>query len=93
MVGFPPSAALGERSCESREEFAAFCYSGFIPAAQADIPTEGTGPLYTVEALRTFELFGIHLGMKREEARKALAAAAGLQGAPRTWPTRPPSLL
>jgi hypothetical protein len=49
--------------------------AGFIPATQADMPAEGTGPLYAVEALRTFELFGIHLGMKREEARKALAAA------------------
>jgi hypothetical protein len=49
--------------------------AGFIPAVQADTPPVGTGPLYTVEALRAFELFGIHLGMKREEARKALAAA------------------
>jgi hypothetical protein len=48
---------------------------GDLPTAQADAASEGTGPLYTVEALRAFELFGIHLGMKREEARKALAAA------------------
>jgi hypothetical protein len=48
---------------------------GDVRSAQADAASRGTGPLYTVEALRAFELFGIHLGMKREEARKALAAA------------------
>jgi hypothetical protein len=48
---------------------------GFIPAAQADTPAQGNGPLYTAETLRRFELFGIHLGMNHEEASKALAAA------------------
>ena len=45
--------------------------AGDLRAAQANSPSEGTGPLYTVEALRAFELFG----MKRGDARKALAAA------------------
>lgn len=49
--------------------------AGFIPVVQADTAAAVTGPLYTVEELRAFELFGIHLGMKREEALKALAAA------------------
>ena len=48
---------------------------GLTPAAQADSRAAGTGPLYSVETLRAFELFGVHLGMTRDEARKALAAA------------------
>ena len=49
--------------------------AGVISAAQADSPAKGTGPLYTVEALRAFELYDIHLGMRAEEARKALTTA------------------
>jgi hypothetical protein len=49
--------------------------AGDLRAGQVSAASEGTGPLYPVEALRAFELFGIHLGMKRDEARKALASA------------------
>jgi hypothetical protein len=45
------------------------------PAARADTPSNGTGPVYSVAALRALDLFGVHLGMKRDDARKALAAA------------------
>jgi hypothetical protein len=45
------------------------------PAAWADAPSSGTGPVYSVAAIRAFDLFGVHLGMKRDDARKAIAAA------------------
>ena len=51
--------------------------AGSILTARADPPASGTGPVYSVEALRAFELFGVHLGMTRAEVRK-VAAAAGL---------------
>src|SRR4051812_20763249 len=46
-----------------------------VPTVRADPLSAGTGPLYTVEALRAFEMFGVHLGMRRAEAHNALAAA------------------
>jgi hypothetical protein len=49
--------------------------AGVIPAESADTASNGTGPLYTVADLRKFELFGVHLGMKRTDAHEALAAA------------------
>jgi hypothetical protein len=47
--------------------------AGASPAALAATASEGTGPLYSVAALRAFDFFGVHLGMKRDDARKALA--------------------